>query len=61
MQSGCDKLVDPFLAIDLERESKSEDKTVVYFKDMWHAIFGEEELPDVVKVLTGWLRPRLSA
>lgn len=42
IQSGVDKMVDPFLAIDFEEECQSKDKTVIYCKDMWHAVFGEE-------------------
>lgn len=42
IQSGVDKLVDPFLAVDFEKECKSTDKTVIYCKDMWHAVFGED-------------------
>lgn len=32
IQSGVDKMVDPFLAIDFEKECSSEDKTVIYCK-----------------------------
>ena len=39
IQSGVDKLVDPFLGIDFEKACKSKDKTVIYFKDMWHGLF----------------------
>ncbi len=48
IQSGIDKAVDPFQGIDFEKKCSSKDKTVIYFKDMWHAIFGEDELPDVI-------------
>lgn len=60
VQSGVDKLVDPFLGIDFEKRCKSQDKTVIYFKDMWHAVFAEEEVPDVVEAVTEWLSPRVA-
>lgn len=45
IQSGTDKLIDPFAAVDFEKQCGSKDKTVIYCKDMWHSIFGEEEFP----------------
>jgi alpha-beta hydrolase superfamily lysophospholipase len=42
IQSGVDKLVNPFQAIDFEKQCSSTDKTVVYFKDMWHAVLNED-------------------
>jgi hypothetical protein len=42
IQSGVDKLVDPFLAIDLERKSKTNDKHTIYCKDMWHTVWFEK-------------------
>jgi esterase/lipase len=42
IQSGMDKSVDPFLGIDFEKACKSKDKTVIYFKDMWHTVFAED-------------------
>ena len=47
IQSGMDKVVDPFLGIDFEKTCKSKDKTVLYFKDMWHSVFDEDEIPHV--------------
>lgn len=40
VQSGKDKLIDPFAAVDFEKKSGSKDKTVIYCKDMWHSVFG---------------------
>lgn len=59
IQSGVDKMVDPFLALDLEEQCSSKDKTVIYCKDMWHAIFGEEEIEDIVPIVSNWLEKRL--
>lgn len=39
IQSGVDKIIDPFLGIDFEKESPSLDKTVIYWKDMWHSVY----------------------
>lgn len=40
-QGGVDKAVDLFAALDLEKQSKSKDKTTVYIKTMWHSVFFE--------------------
>jgi hypothetical protein len=42
IQSGIDKSVDPFQAIDFEKRCQSTDKTVIYFKDMWHLVLYED-------------------
>lgn len=42
IQSGVDKSVDPFLGVDFQKACKSKDKTVIYFKDMWHTVFAED-------------------
>ena len=55
IQSGCDKLVDPFQAVDFEETCQSEDKTVIYCKDMWHGVFSEEEMPAVTNIIGNWL------
>lgn len=60
IQSGTDKMVDPFLGIDFEKESPSKDKTVVYFKDMWHSIYNEDEMPQVVEAASQWLSQRVN-
>lgn len=52
-------MVDPFLGIDLERQCKSQDKTVVYWKEMWHAVFAEDELPEVIEAVTEWMGARV--
>lgn len=58
-QSGVDKLVDPFAAIDLERACKVKDKTTIYMKDMWHSIFMEEGIEHVVNLAIEWLQQRI--
>ena len=59
IQSGVDKMVDPFAGIDFEKTCVSKDGTVIYCKDMWHAVFGEDELPEIVKILEKWLKERV--
>ena len=46
-QGGVDKSVDVFAPIDLEKQSQAKDKTTVYFKDMWHSAFYEEEIEEI--------------
>ncbi len=42
IQGGIDRSVDLFAPIDLETKSKSNDKTTLYYKEMWHDILVEE-------------------
>jgi predicted esterase len=56
---GVDKVVDPFLAVDLERESKTKDKTTVAYKDMWHSIWRSDEMGDVTAITQKWIMDRL--
>jgi esterase/lipase len=55
VQSGNDKLIDPFLAIDLERNSASKDKTTVIIRDMWHNVWFDPRRNDVVRIIEEWL------
>lgn len=38
LMGASDKIVDPFLAIDLDEQSKSTDKTTYIGQHMWHYI-----------------------
>ncbi len=51
VQSGMDKLIDPFLAIDLEKFSPSKDKTTVLIYDMWHNVWMDDKKEDVIKIV----------
>lgn len=42
IQGGIDMTVDLFAPIDLETKSKTNDKTTLYYKEMWHDILVEE-------------------
>lgn len=55
VQSGCDKLVDPFACLDLEQQSPSKDKTTVIINDMWHAVWFDDHVYDVIKIIDEWL------
>lgn len=59
LMGASDKIVDPFLAVDLDRLAKSKDKTTYIGQHMWHYIplepeFGTEILPLIAK----WLNER---
>jgi alpha-beta hydrolase superfamily lysophospholipase len=58
-QGGVDKYIDPFAAIDLERESQTQDKTTVIYKDMWHEVHHEAEYEEICQMSADWLNPRL--
>ena len=58
VQSGVDKMIDPFVGIDFEKGCSSKDGTIIYCKEMWHAIFGEDELPEIVKIIEKWMQER---
>jgi hypothetical protein len=39
VQSGIEKVIDPFAVLDLEERSPSPDKTSIFIPTMWHALF----------------------
>ena len=59
IQSGNDKLVDPFACLDLEHLSPSQDKTTVLIYDMWHAIWLDDYAHDVIQIMEEWLEVRI--
>jgi alpha-beta hydrolase superfamily lysophospholipase len=48
-------MVDPFAPLDLEKACRVKDKTTVYMKDMWHSIYFEEGIKEVVDLAIDWL------
>ena len=56
---GIDKLVPPKIMIEFYEKSSSTDKTVLYYKNMWHAVTIEEEIWDVIDKSITWLKKRL--
>lgn len=59
VQSGCDKLVDPFACLDLQEQSPCTDKTTVIIYDMWHAIWLDDHVYDVIHIMEEWLDERV--
>ena len=59
VQSGSDKLVDPFAFLDLEHQSPAKDKTTVIIYDMWHAIWLDDYVNDVIMIMEEWLEERV--
>jgi len=59
IQGGLDKLVDPELAYELERLSPSDDKTVLFYDDLWHDIWHEEEIDDIIPKMIHWVEKRI--
>lgn len=59
IQSGSDKLVDPFACLDLEAQCQSTDKTTVIIHDMWHAIWLDDHVMDVINIIREWLNERV--
>ena len=56
LMGASDKIVDPFLAIDLDEQSKSTDKTTYIGQHMWHYIPLEPEFrTEVLPLITKWL------
>lgn len=51
VQSGSDKLVDPFACLDLEKASPSQDKTTVIIHGMWHAVWFDDHVYDVIRII----------
>lgn len=51
IQSGSDKLVDPFACLDLEKVSPSSDKTIVIIHGMWHAVWFDDHVYDVIRIV----------
>ena len=50
-----DKMIDPFLAHDLYNLCKSKNKKLIIKENMWHNIFGEEEIYDILKEINEWI------
>ena len=59
VQSGSDKIVDPFACLDLEEVSPSKDKTTVIIGDMWHAVWFDDHVYDVIQIVEEWILERV--
>jgi len=54
-----DKLVDPDVGFDLMERSPSKDKTHLYFENMWHDIWHEEEIKEYLPKMVQWVVDRI--
>jgi len=55
---GKDMIVDPLCSFKLMRESKSPDKTLYHYENLYHDIWHEEEIFDIIPKLLDWLKKR---
>jgi acylglycerol lipase len=58
IMGGNDKVVDPFLVVDLEREAGTEDRMTFVYKEMWHSVWRGEEMGDIVNIVEHWIEER---
>ncbi|EGR28729.1 hypothetical protein IMG5_169260 [Ichthyophthirius multifiliis] len=59
VQGGLDKLIDPDVGFDLVERSQSEDKQVLFYDNMWHDCWHEEELQDFLPKVINWACQRI--
>ena len=59
IQGGIDLSVDLFAPIDLETKSLSNDKTTLYYKEMWHDILVQEEIKEIAPKVAAWIKKRV--
>lgn len=59
IQGGCDKLVDADVGFDLIDKCKSKDKTHWYFEGMWHDIWHEPEIVELLPKIVKWCSDRV--
>ncbi|EAS06200.2 alpha/beta hydrolase family protein (macronuclear) [Tetrahymena thermophila SB210] len=59
IQGGLDKCVDPDLAFDLMEKSPSKDKQIIYYEGMWHDIWHEPEIYEILPQVVDWCLKRV--
>ncbi len=61
IQGGCDKLVNPMVAFELfERSQTAEkDKQIIFYQNMWHDIWHEPEINEIIGSIVNWIDGRL--
>ncbi|KAL4449842.1 hypothetical protein ABPG74_008215 [Tetrahymena malaccensis] len=59
IQGGLDKLVDPDVGYDLIERSPSQDKTHWYYEGMWHDIWHEPEIVELIPKVIKWCEERI--
>jgi alpha-beta hydrolase superfamily lysophospholipase len=58
IQGGIDSIVDVFAPIDLETRTQTNDKTTLYYKEMWHDVLIEEEIKEIAPKVAEWVKKR---
>jgi len=56
---GQDKTVNAKCGFDMLNVSASEDKTLYFYENLWHDIWHEEEMFDIVPKVIDWIEKRL--
>lgn len=56
---AIDKLCKPSGMFDFFKNSISNDKTFVYYENLWHQVYNEEEIYNVLYLVNDWIRERL--
>ena len=57
--AGVEKLVCNKTILDYYNNSKVKDKSLLYYPNLWHAIYLEEEMDDIESRLVSWLNERI--
>ena len=61
VQGGLDKLVNPMVAFELYQRSPlaEEDKDILFYENMWHDIWHEPEIHEIIEHIHNWIIKRL--
>lgn len=57
--SGVDKRVTPQSGLDFYNRAKTKDKEIWYYPNLWHDIWGEDEIEEIKDLLQIWLKDRI--
>ena len=62
VQGGLDKLVNPEVAFKLYDNCKTGagDKELSFYEGMWHDIWHEEEIYEIMDKISAWVHKRVS-
>jgi acylglycerol lipase len=62
VQGGLDKLVNPDVAFELFARSRTapEDKEILFYENMWHDIWHEDEIGEICVKMAEWINIRLT-
>ena len=57
---GVEKLVDPFIGEDMMKECVNvQDKEYLYYENVWHNIWGEDEIHEIIPKMVQWINKRI--